>query len=110
MLVNGGELESHRLLGRKTIELMAATQVDEIPLPFLRGQGFGLSVAVRSAGGESGVLGSPGTYGWSGAYNTYFRVDPQEKLAFAIFQQQTPANDLESTYGFQNLVMQALVE
>lgn len=61
-------------------------------------------------GGVSGLLGSPGTYGWSGAYNTYFRIDPQENLILAIFQQQTPANDQESTYGFQNLVMQALVE
>jgi CubicO group peptidase (beta-lactamase class C family) len=84
--------------------------VQQIPLPFLRGQGFGLSVAVRSAGGEAGVEGSPGTYGWSGAYNTYFRIDPQEKIVLAIFQQQSPANDLESTYGFQNLVMQAVTD
>ncbi|HVS54150.1 MAG TPA: serine hydrolase domain-containing protein [Opitutaceae bacterium] len=110
MLVNGGELDGHRLLGRKTIELMAATHVEQIPLPFLRGQGFGLSVAVRSAGGDSGVLGSPGTYGWGGAYNTYFRVDPQEKIALVLFQQFSPANDLESTYGFQNLVMQAVTD
>jgi len=110
MLVNGGELDGHRLLGRKTIELMTATHVEQIPLPFLRGQGFGLSVALRSAGGESGVLASTGTYGWSGAYNTYFRIDPQEKIFLGIFQQQSPANDLESTYGFQNLVMQAVTD
>jgi CubicO group peptidase (beta-lactamase class C family) len=110
MLLNGGVLDGRRLLGRKTIELMTATHVDQIPLPFLRGQGFGLGVAVRSAGGESDLLGSPGTYGWSGAYNTYFRIDPKENLILAIFQQQTPANDLESTYGFQNLVMQALTD
>jgi CubicO group peptidase (beta-lactamase class C family) len=108
MLVNGGTLDGHRLLGRKTIELMASPLVEQIPLSFLPGQGFGLGVAVRSAGGDAGLLGSPGTYGWAGAYNTYFRIDPTENLFFAIFQQQTPANDQESTYGFQNLVMQAL--
>ena len=66
--------------------------------------------AVQRPGGEADVLGSPGTYGWSGAYNTYFRIDPREKLVLAIFTQLSPANDLEVTYGFQNLVMQAIVE
>ena len=110
MLLNGGVLDGHRLLGRKTIELMTAIDVPQIPLPFLRGQGFGLGVAIRSGNGDSGVMGSAGTYGWSGADNTYFRLDPQEKLILAIFQGQSPANDLESTYGFQNLVMQAVTE
>lgn len=109
MLLNGGELGGRRLLGRKSVELMSAVHVEHIPLGFLRGQGFGLGVAVQKPGGDSGLLGSPGTYGWSGAYNTYFRIDPVEKMVFAIFVQQTPANNLEIQYGFQNLVMQAVV-
>jgi hypothetical protein len=110
MLANGGALDGHRLLGRKTIELINAQLTDQIPLPFLRGQGFGLNAAVLKVGGEAGLLGSPGTFGWAGSYNTYFRIDPQEKIVLAIFQQQSPANDQESTYGFQNLVMQAVVD
>lgn len=110
MLLNGGELGGRRLLSRKSIELMAAAHVEEIPLPFLRGQAFGLGVAVQKAGGDAGVLGSPGTYGWSGAHNTYFRVDPKEQLIFVLMVQQSPANNLETQYGFQNTVMQALVE
>ena len=110
MLLNGGELDGHRLLGPKTIELMTTPLVDEIPLPFLSGQGYGLTVAVLQPGGKSGLLGSPGTYGWSGAYNTYFRIDPQEQIVLAIFQQQSPANNQEITYGFQNLVMSAVTE
>lgn len=110
MLLNGGELDGRRLLGRKSVELMSAVHVEQIPLGFLRGQGFGLGVAVQLARGDSGLLGSAGTYGWSGAYNTYFRIDPQEKLTFAIFVQQSPANNLEIQYGFQNLVMQALTD
>jgi CubicO group peptidase (beta-lactamase class C family) len=110
MLLNGGELEGRRLLGPRTVERMATLDVERIPLPFLRGQGFGFSVAVQRPSGEADVLGSPGTYGWSGAYNTYFRIDPQEKLVLAIFTQLSPANDLAVTYGFQNVVMQALVD
>jgi CubicO group peptidase (beta-lactamase class C family) len=110
MLANGGELDGRRLLGPRTVERMATLDVERIPLPFLRGQGFGFGVAVQRPGGEADVLGSPGTYGWSGAYNTYFRIDPREKLVLAIFTQLSPANDLEVTYGFQNLVMQAIGE
>ncbi len=110
MLLNGGELDGHRLLGPKSIELMATPLVDEIPLPFLSGQGYGLTVAVLQPGGVSGLLGSPGTYGWSGAMNTYFRIDPKEQIVLAIFQQLRPGNNQEATYGFQNLVMSSVVE
>ncbi|HWA25716.1 MAG TPA: serine hydrolase domain-containing protein, partial [Lacunisphaera sp.] len=110
MLLNGGELDGHRLLKRESVALMATAVVAEIPLPFLAGQGYGLAVAVLQPGGKSTARGSPGTYGWSGARNTYFRIDPQQQLILAIFQQHSPPNDLESTYGFQNLVMDAVTE
>ncbi|MSU65496.1 MAG: class A beta-lactamase-related serine hydrolase [Opitutus sp.] len=110
MLLNNGELDGHRLLGRKTIELMTANHSDPIPLPFLRGQYFGLGVAVQKNDGESGLLSSPGTYGWSGAYNTYFRIDPKEQLILLLLVQRAPGNVLELQYGFQNTVMHAIVE
>jgi CubicO group peptidase (beta-lactamase class C family) len=111
MLLNGGELEGHRLLGPKTIELMTARHVDVMTIPFLRGQYFGLGVAVQKADGDSGLISSPGAYGWSGSYNTYFRIDPREKLIFLLFAQQAFAPDrLELEYGFQNCVEQAIIE
>lgn len=108
MLLNGGALDGRRLLSRKSVELMTERHSDPIPLSFLAGQYFGLGVAVRKADGDSGVLGSPGTYGWSGAYNTYFRIDPREQLILISLLQRSPANDLELQYGFQNVVMQAI--
>jgi len=108
MLANGGELEGHRYLSRKTIELMTEKSWPAIPLSFLHGQYFGLGVAVRDESPESGVLGSPGTYGWSGAYNTYFRIDPKEQLVLILFVQTMPGNDMGLQYGFQNTVMQAI--
>lgn len=111
MLLNGGQWEGQRLLSRKTIELMTERHVDNTPLPFMRGQYFGLGVAVRKADGDSGLVGSPGTYGWSGGYNTYFRIDPQEKLIFILFTQLAFSPDnLELQYGFHNAVMQAVVD
>lgn len=110
MLLNGGELEGRRLLSRKSVELMGALHVDQIPLSFLDGQGFGLGVAVLKAGGASGLLGSAGTYGWSGAYNTYFRIDPQDKMIVLLFTQLSPANNLDLQYGFHNAAMQAIAD
>jgi CubicO group peptidase (beta-lactamase class C family) len=111
MLLNGGELGGKRLLSRKTVELMLARQVDSLPLIFLPGQYFGLGVAVRKSDGESGLIGSAGSYGWSGGYNTYFRIDPQEQLIMLLFTQLSfSPTDLELQYGFHNTVMQAIVD
>ncbi len=111
MLLNGGELDGQRLLSRKSVELMTERHVEKIPLRFMPGQYFGLGVAVRKADGDSGLIGSPGTFGWGGGYNTYFRIDPQEKLIVLLFTQLafSPTN-LELQYGFHNTVMQAIVD
>jgi CubicO group peptidase (beta-lactamase class C family) len=109
MLLNGGELDGKRLLSRKSVELMLARQVESIPLFFMPGQYLGLGVAVSKPGGDTGLLGSPGTYGWGGAYNTYFRIDPQEKLILMLFTQlMFSPFDLELEHGFHNTVMQAI--
>ena len=111
MLLNGGDLDGRRLLSRKSIELMTARHVDKIPLPFLPGQYFGLGVAVRKADGDSGLIGSAGAYGWSGGYNTYFRIDPQEKLVLLVFSHLAfSPTDLELQYGFHNTVMQSIID
>ena len=111
MLLNGGELDGQRLLSRKSVELMTERHVEKIPLRFMPGQYFGLGVAVRKADGDSGLIGSPGTFGWGGGYNTYFRIDPQEKLIVMLFTQLafSPTN-LELQYGFHNTVMQAIAD
>ena len=111
MLLNGGELDGVRVLSRKSVELMTASQVDPLPLPIFPGQYFGLGVAVRKADGLAGTLGSPGTFGWGGGYNTYFRVDPREKLVILLFAQlDFSPFDLELQNGFHNAAMQAITD
>lgn len=111
MLLNGGELAGQRLLSRKTVELMLARQVDPLPLVFLPGQYFGLGVAVRKSDGDAGLIGSPGSYGWSGGYNGYFRIDPQEQLIMLLLTQLAfSPTDLELQHGFHDTVMQAIVD
>ena len=116
MLLNGGELDGARVLGRKTIELMTAnhlgalcgTEIDLVGPGF--GFGFGYSVRDRIAG--TATPGSIGTYGWGGAAGTYFIVDPAENLAALFFThvfmyQFNPAAYLET--DFEKGVYEALV-
>ena len=111
MLLNGGIVDGQRLLSRKSVELMTARHVDAFPASFMSGQHFGLGVAVRNADGKSGLIGSSGAYGWSGGYNTYFRIDPQERLILLFFTQQAfSPTDLELQNGFHNTVMQAIID
>jgi CubicO group peptidase (beta-lactamase class C family) len=93
MLAGGGSLDGHRIIGRKTLELMASdhlgpdVKVDSPLMP--AGHGFGLGFAVRTHAGMAPFTGSLGQYFWSGMAGTFFWIDPAEDL-FAVFMMQGP--------------------
>lgn len=114
MLLNGGELDGTRILGRKTVELMAQNHLPEnIPSinngtgPSATGYGLGVSVTLDTA--ALGRLDSVGSFGWGGAATTTFRVDPTEDMAYVINAQTFPGDGALLT-KVQNLIYQALVE
>jgi CubicO group peptidase (beta-lactamase class C family) len=93
MLLNGGTLDGDRIIGRKTLELMASdhlgpeVKVDSPLMP--AGHGFGLGFAVRTQPGIAPFPGSLGNFFWSGMAGTFFWIDPKEDL-FAVFMMQGP--------------------
>jgi CubicO group peptidase (beta-lactamase class C family) len=93
MLLNGGALDGNRIIGRKTLELMASdhlaphVKVDSPLMP--AGHGFGLGFAVRTHKGMAPFSGSLGQYFWSGMAGTFFFIDPAEDL-FTVFMMQGP--------------------
>ncbi|MGC0394750.1 MULTISPECIES: serine hydrolase domain-containing protein [Bradyrhizobium] len=93
MLRNGGTLDGNRVIGRKTLELMAADHLGPgvaINGTLLSpGHGFGLGFAVRKVAGIAPFPGSVGQYFWSGIAGTFFWIDPKEDL-FAVFMSQGP--------------------
>lgn len=109
MLLNGGELDGARILGRKTVELIRADHLtDEQRANSSYKSGFGLGVSVQLT--ESGSdLGSIGNFGWGGAAGTHFWVDPKEEL-IGLFMVQNMKLDARIQKQFQNLVYQALVD
>ncbi|MGD0850860.1 serine hydrolase domain-containing protein [Bradyrhizobium sp.] len=93
MLLNGGTLEGIRIIGRKTLHLMASDHLG--PKVGLQshlvppGHSFGLGFAVRTQDGMAPFAGSVGQFFWSGMAGTFFWIDPKEEL-FAVFMSQGP--------------------
>jgi CubicO group peptidase (beta-lactamase class C family) len=93
MLASGGTLDGNRILGRKTLALMASdhlgpeVRVQGAMLP--PGHSFGLGFAVRTQAGMAPFAGSVGQFFWSGVAGTFFFIDPSEQL-FAVFMSQGP--------------------
>lgn len=115
MLLNQGELGGCRILSRKTCELMHTNHLPARLLPYeiegmpSFGYGFGLGSRVLLDVAESQLVGSDGEFGWAGAANTYYWVDPQEEMLGVLMTQymispHTPQRD------FQLLAYQAIAD
>ena len=113
MLLNGGELDGVRILGRKTVQLMSQNHLPpNIPSITANGPaatGYGLGVSVTLSTSALGRLGSVGSFGWGGAATTVFSVDPAEDMAIVIMGQVLPSDD-DLLRKVETLVYQALVD
>jgi len=111
MLLNGGELNGKRLLGPRTVELMASNHVGDMFNGKLgrpaHGLGFGLIVQVVEDNVAAGLRVSNGSFGWDGAFGTQVWVNPKEKMVTVIMIQTQVA---QVQRDFENAVMQAIVE
>ena len=100
MLLNGGELDGVRILGKKTVELMRYPHHDDW---------FGLGFRVVTHKNPPNILNSVGNFSWGGAAATTFWIDPQEELVGLLMTQL-----LNNRYPFQQqfkvLTYQALTE
>lgn len=111
MLLNGGELDGVRLLGRKTVETM---RLNHLPAGVFedanRAHGFGLGGYVTLYPERWHSMVSEGTWGWGGAANTKFWIDFKEQLIGILMLQFQPNDLYPVEQDYQNLVYQALVD
>jgi len=107
MLLNGGELGGVRILGPKTVELMTADHVGNLYSGGSEGFGLGFSVTTRL--GRNGIPGTPGSFGWGGAYLSGYWVDPVEKLVAVFMTQLLPAGGIDIKDKFKAMVYQSIV-
>ena len=110
MLANGGELDGARILSRRSVEMMTSVFAPDTLPGRNAGEGFGLGVRVVSDPAARNTWLSQGSFGWSGAYNTHFFIDPKEKI-IGIFMTQVTFLETRGQLrdDFENAVMQAVV-
>jgi CubicO group peptidase (beta-lactamase class C family) len=111
MLCNGGQLNGKRILSPWTVDLMLSNNVGELFEGQIgrapKGVGFGLGGEVVVSAVDARVRKPNGSYGWDGAYGTYWWVNRKEQMVVVLFV-QTPGRTLQ--YDFDNAVSQAVME
>ncbi|MEW5684591.1 MAG: serine hydrolase domain-containing protein [Pseudomonadota bacterium] len=120
MLRRGGELDGHRVLGPRTVELMhmnhlpgGQTLTDLAIGAFSEtaydGVGFGLGFASTLGQVESGGYGE-GDYYWGGAASTIFWVDPKEDLSVVFMTQLMPSATFNFRGQLKNIIYSAILD
>ncbi|MCY3923775.1 MAG: serine hydrolase [Chloroflexi bacterium] len=115
MMLNSGELDGVRVLGRKTVELMTMNHLPdgaELSACALGtwadrkydGIGFGLGFAVVLDPVRTPSAGSVGEYYWEGSASTTFWIDPVEELVVVFMTQLMPSD----TFDFRGELKQVL--
>jgi CubicO group peptidase (beta-lactamase class C family) len=116
MLLNQGELDGVRVLGRKTVECITMNhlapelmpiEIGGVPSP---GYGYGLGFQVLVDVGQCQTLGSAGEYGWAGAASTSCWIDPREELIGIQMAQFQPAGYHRIDQDFRVLAYQAIAD
>ena len=100
MMLQAGSDGDHRILSRKWLRLMTTNwlSAEQRRQPFFgrdfwAGMGFGLGVSVVDDIARQAAIGygSKGSFGWPGAFGTWWQADPVEDMIL-IFMIQTAAN------------------
>ena len=98
LLLNDGELDGVRLLKAQTVKLMRTNRLTDeqraIPfmgIPFWMGQGFGLGLSVITDPEKQAWMGagSEGSFGWPGAFGTWWQADPREDMVMLYMIQNS---------------------
>jgi CubicO group peptidase (beta-lactamase class C family) len=105
-LRNGGAMGKVRVLSPHAVKLMTTNQIGDLKSP--RGLGFGYGFETHDRYGASG-MSSVGSWGWGGAYGTWYRVDPEERLTMVLMLQMIP-NDTDIRDKFDATLFQALID
>jgi CubicO group peptidase (beta-lactamase class C family) len=108
MLLNGGELNGVRILGRRTVELIRSNNLPNgVFVDNDQNIGFGLGFAVVLNMVGAGGMVSNGTYSWGGAASTIFWIDPEEELIGILMTQlfgEAPFHDQFRTLVYSSII------
>lgn len=119
MLLNGGELDGRRIIGRKTLEYMTINHLPEgktlnelgqslFSEAVMEGMGFGLGFSTLVDPARNGAVSSGGEFAWGGAASTAFWVDPAEEITCVFMTQLMPSSSYPLRRELKATVYQAL--
>ena len=120
MLLNQGELDGTRIIGRKTLAMMASNHLpDNKDLTEMsqsafsettyQGVGFGLGFSVILDPVKTQSLTDVGEYGWGGAASTVFWVNPKEEMVVIFLTQLLPSSTYQVRRELRSLVYSSLM-
>jgi CubicO group peptidase (beta-lactamase class C family) len=119
MLLNGGELEGERIIGRKTLDLMTMNHLPDggdlaswskslFSEATNAGVGFGLGFAVNINPAATLIPGSVGEFYWGGMFSTAFFVDPVERVHMVFMTQLSPSSTYPIRRELKTMIYAAL--
>ena len=119
MLLNQGEMNGARIIGRKTLQYMTSnhlpngrdlTEMSESAFsetPYA-GVGFGLGFSVMLDPLKSQTLSDIGEFGWGGMASTVFFINPKEDMLVIFLTQLVPSSTYQVRRELRSLVYSAL--
>jgi len=121
MIRRKGVLGDTRILGRRTVELMAMNHLPNnsdmagMGTPVhsetsYEGIGFGLGFSVVLDPATAKAACSPGELAWGGAASTAFWIDPVEEISVVFLTQLMPSSTYPIRRELRSLVYQAIID
>ena len=105
MLLNGGIYNGHRILSKRSVEMMTSNQLK----PELFGDNqMGLGFGITSVRSEARGPRYAGSFAWGGYYGTTYWADPKAKLVCLFMTQQNPNSHGDVEGKFETLVYSSL--
>lgn len=113
MLLNKGEYNGKRILGRKTVEYMTTNQMTEYQMPALyygatKGYGYGNYMRILVDKTTAATNASLGEFGWDGWTGDYVTISPNDNMVFLYFIQRCGTGCNETTRKLRQIVYGAL--
>jgi len=111
MVLNGGDLNSKRILSAAAVKEMTSLQTGELETGFTPGCGWGLGFCLVQKPQGATAMVAPGSFGHGGAFGTQGWIDPKNEMIFVLLIARQnfgggDASDIRSE--FQRLAVEAI--
>lgn len=105
MLLNGGSYNGHRILSKRTVEMMTSGQLNS---GMFGDDNFGLAFDITTEKSAAKGPRNAGSFSWGGYYGTTYWADPKAHLVCLFMTQQNPNTHGEVEKKFESIVYSSI--